>query len=304
MDPVLTLLSSLSTRLTEVRVSKDKEEAQLLLTWLRSHGLASLKGSLVAYLKGLQQPPLTLPSLLPITTTRPQIDNRWTVEQLATQAPPAGWLNLFQAERKTLKTISDFLVQDNKACQCHFVPDSADVFRAFELTPLKEVRVVIVGQDPYHTVRKAGPIADGLAFSVRPGVGLPPSLRNIFMEVKAEYPSFVFPQSGSLIKWAQQGVLLLNMSLTTRPGTAGAHKTLWATFMNKVLASIVAANPDCIYVLWGKEAQKLERGLPAGSRVLKAAHPSPYSADSGFFGCNHFRLINAYLKDRPIDWQL
>lgn len=173
-------------------------------------------------------------------------------------------------------------------------PSPSNIFRAFELIQPKEVRVVIIGQDPYQTPQKA----NGLAFSVCNGVKIPPSLRNILKEAGVANPIH-----GDLISWVQQGVLLINSALTTRIGEAGAHLEYWQPFTDSIISAIIK-EVDPIFLLWGKHAQSKE-ALTQHCWALKAAHPSRYSAHRGFFGCEHFRTVNALLKARgqePIDW--
>ena len=188
-------------------------------------------------------------------------------------------------------------------------------FRALELTPLSKVRVVIVGQDPYH-----GPgQAEGLAFSVAPGMKLPPSLRNIFKELAREAavegpttgPATRLPTSGSLVHWARQGVLLLNACLTVEAGSPASHASHgWEVLTDAVIDVVKGSSNPVVFMLWGAQAQKLERLVHPGGRhlVLKANHPSPLSAlrpPQPFIGCNHFSRANAFLRQHaqaPIAW--
>ncbi|CAH6418332.1 Uracil-DNA glycosylase [uncultured virus] len=240
---------------------------------------------------------------------RPKVDDGWTIARIAEEAPPPSWEHVFKEAKAELANISTLLEEDNARIGNHFVPRKCNVFRAFELTRLQDVRVVIWGQDPYHTILDTGEcIAQGLSFSVPYGNAIPPSLQNIFKEIKNCYPDFQYPSHGCLDAWARQGVLLLNSSLTTQPGTAGAHSKymLWMPFMARVAAAIAKVNPTCIHVMWGKEAQKVRSLgiLGEKSQFLEASHPSPFSASRGFFGCKHFAIINKLLKGTPINWQL
>lgn len=172
-------------------------------------------------------------------------------------------------------------------------PSHHDIFRIFRLIHPKKVRVVILGQDPYPTGNKA----NGIAFSVNDGEKIPPSLRNIFQEAGIK-----FPTNGNLLQWVEQGVLLLNSALTVRQGEAGSHLEYWQPFTDAVIGAIAQYNP--IFVLWGKHAQSKEP-LTGRCVTLKAAHPSRYSAHKGFFGCDHFKTINALLTlsgKTVIDW--
>ncbi len=183
-------------------------------------------------------------------------------------------------------------------------PPEADVYAALHLTPIEEVRVLILGQDPYHDDHQA----HGLCFSVRPGESIPPSLLNIFKELKADLGCQI-PNNGCLIPWARQGVLLLNAVLTVEAHQANSHKERgWETFTDAVIAAVNAKTDPVVFVLWGAYARK-KIGLIDRSRhvVIESPHPSPLSAYRGFFGSRPFSKINAALTDasrRPIDWQI
>jgi uracil-DNA glycosylase len=183
-------------------------------------------------------------------------------------------------------------------------PPEDEVFAALALTPYERVKVMILGQDPYH-----GPgQAHGLAFSVRPGVAPPPSLRNIFRELRDELGCPV-PRDGSLVPWAEQGVLLLNAVLTVRAGEPNSHKGKgWETFTDAVIRAVNARPERVVFVLWGGYAAKKEALIDTRRHaVLKSAHPSPLSAKRGFFGSRPFTQVNAALEDAgqvPVDWCL
>ena len=184
-------------------------------------------------------------------------------------------------------------------------PEPDDIFNAFAFTPLADVKVVILGQDPYHEPGQA----NGLAFSVNPGVKLPPSLRNLFTELQSDC-GITPPDSGDLTAWAKQGVFLLNSSLTVEAGKAASHKDFgWQTFTDAVVQRLAALPQPVAFVLWGAHAQK-KVGIAAHSPyprlVLQAPHPSPLSAYRGFFGSRPFSQINAFLAQhgqKQIDWQ-
>jgi uracil-DNA glycosylase len=182
-------------------------------------------------------------------------------------------------------------------------PLGSQIFHAFDASPFNEVKVVILGQDPYHGKNQA----HGLAFSVNEGVRTPPSLQNIFKELQDDIPGTPTPPNGNLDRWAQQGVLLLNATLTVRAATPGSHqKKGWEEFTDAVIRQVSAGRPHVVFILWGAYAQKKEE-LIDGSKhlILKAAHPSPYSADRGFFGSKPFSQANAWLEkngETPIEW--
>ena len=181
-------------------------------------------------------------------------------------------------------------------------PRGANIFRAFDKCPFDKLKVVIIGQDPYHGEGQA----NGLCFSVNDGVQFPPSLRNIFQEVESDTGAPI-PTSGNLDRWAEQGVLLLNSVLTVRAHEAASHAGRgWEQFTDAVVREIAARREGVVYMLWGSYAQR--KGAiadPARNCILKAVHPSPLSAYRGFFGCHHFSQANAYLTSRgeePIVW--
>lgn len=187
-------------------------------------------------------------------------------------------------------------------------PPKELIFNAFYQTPYDKLKVVLVGQDPYHGPHQA----HGLSFSVPKGVKVPPSLQNIFKELQSD-EHIPIPKSGCLISWAQQGVLLLNATLTVKRGEPMSHHGHgWERFTDAVIRKAYEKEEPLVFVLWGKSAQDKCRFLreqpnPQGHLILTAAHPSPYSANQGFFGCKHFSQINAFLKkhhEKPIDWSL
>lgn len=183
-------------------------------------------------------------------------------------------------------------------------PSGANIFHAFDATPFKKVKVVILGQDPYH-----GPgQAHGLSFSVQPGVPPPPSLVNIFKELHEDV-GISIPQTGYLEKWARQGVLLLNASLTVRAGEPMSHAKIgWEKFTNTVIERLSSGREHLVFLLWGKFAQEKAALIDAKKHYpLKSVHPSPLSAKAGFFGNHHFSKTNEYLMQQgidPIDWAL
>ncbi|MGG2079517.1 uracil-DNA glycosylase [Lelliottia nimipressuralis] len=217
---------------------------------------------------------------------------------------PLTWHDVLADEKQqpyfvnTLSTVA----QERQSGQTIYPPQK-DVFNAFRYTELNDVKVVILGQDPYHGPRQA----HGLAFSVRPGIATPPSLLNMYKELEGSMPGFSRPAHGYLESWARQGVLLLNTVLTVRAGQAHSHASLgWETFTDKVISLINEHCEGVVFLLWGAHAQKKGAIIDAQRHhVLKAPHPSPLSAHRGFFGCNHFVLTNEWLKKRneaPIDW--
>lgn len=209
------------------------------------------------------------------------------------------------AQEKTLPYFQETLafVARERAAGMTIYPPAKDVFNAFRFTELNAVKVVILGQDPYHGPNQA----HGLSFSVKPGVPAPPSLVNIYKELASDIPGFVIPNHGCLQSWAQQGVMLLNTVLTVEAGKAHSHASLgWETFTDKVIKVLNARREDIVFLLWGSHAQKKGTIIdPKRHHVLKAPHPSPLSAHRGFLGCRHFSKANALLAQQgqqPIDW--
>lgn len=231
------------------------------------------------------------------------------------------WKELFQAEKDKAYFKLIFSTLEQERGQDNIYPAEEDIFRAFKETPLEQVRIVVLGQDPYHTPG----IADGLAFSSRTGV-IPPSLRNIFTEIlRSCYPEKKqvdgIPQpleelfSTDLTAWAQQGVLLLNTALTVRQGEPGSHSALWKPFIQEVLETLYGQDRPILWLLWGKHACDICHTATGGfwgrvdcnpvHRVVQSAHPSPLSADKGFHGNGHFAYANAHLYMcgyEPINW--
>ena len=183
-------------------------------------------------------------------------------------------------------------------------PPADEIFTAFELTPLSEVKVVIIGQDPYHGDGQA----HGLCFSVKPDIETPPSLVNIYKELNSDLGCFI-PNNGYLTKWAKQGVLMLNTVLTVRAHQANSHRGIgWESFTDAAIRILNEQDRPIVYLLWGKPAQMKKSMLNNPKHfILEAPHPSPLSAYRGFFGCQHFSKTNAFLKENglePVDWQI
>jgi uracil-DNA glycosylase len=206
-------------------------------------------------------------------------------------------------QREDMRALAAFLRQ-RKAAGARVYPPGPEIFAALDATPFAAVKVVVLGQDPYH-----GPgQAHGLCFSVRPGVPVPPSLDNVYRELQRDL-GLPRPDHGWLMPWARQGVLLLNAVLTVEEGRAGAHAGRgWEGFTDHVVRTLAEQREGLVFLLWGSYAQKKGAVVdPRRHRVLKAPHPSPLSAHRGFLGCGHFSAANDYLARRgqsPIDWSL
>ncbi|MCL4153352.1 UNVERIFIED_CONTAM: hypothetical protein GTU68_059847 [Idotea baltica] len=216
-----------------------------------------------------------------------------------------GWKSALYEEfsQPYFQQLKNFLLEERQAGQTLYPPGKL-IFNAFNKTPFDDVKVVIIGQDPYH-----GPgQAHGLCFSVPEGIKSPPSLKNIYKEMHADV-GITIPHHGNLIKWAEQGILMLNSMLTVRARQAGSHKGKgWETFTTAVIRELNDQKSGLVFLLWGRYAQ--EKGAIIDTKkhhVLKAAHPSPFAAHNGFFGCKHFSTTNQFLQEQGkpvIDWQV
>lgn len=213
-----------------------------------------------------------------------------------------GWLTHLAAEfdKSYFKSLKAFLKTEKS--QKVIYPPGKNIFEAYNRTKFNELKVVILGQDPYHGPNQA----HGLCFSVNKGVQLPPSLKNIFKEIKADL-NIDQPQHGDLTEWAEQGVFLLNATLTVEDGKAGSHQGKgWENFTDATIRIINENKKNVVFILWGRFAQDKARLIDDSNHlILKSAHPSPLSAYNGFFGCKHFSKCNEYLKktgQTPINW--
>lgn len=216
-----------------------------------------------------------------------------------------GWKQALEGELNSayMQDLKIFLLQQKQQKKVIY-PKGEEYFSAFNYTPLDKVRVVIIGQDPYHGPNQA----HGMCFSVKPGIKLPPSLKNIYKELQDDL-QVVPVKHGYLLPWAEQGILLLNSVLTVEQSNPGSHRGKgWERFTDKVIDVLNAQPRPIIFVLWGSYAQEKGKIIDtARHQVLTAAHPSPFSAYRGFFGCKHFSKINNILTARgesPIEWQL
>lgn len=215
------------------------------------------------------------------------------------------WKEAIGAEKQQpyFQQILQFVHNERAAGKTVFPPQN-EVFSAFALTKFSDVKVVILGQDPYHGFNQA----HGLAFSVKPGIAPPPSLVNMYKELSSDV-GFQIPQHGYLVDWAKQGVLLLNTVLTVEQGKAHSHANIgWETFTDKVIAQLNQHREKLVFLLWGSHAQKKGQFIDRSRHcVLTAPHPSPLSAHRGFLGCRHFSRANDYLRTQgiqEINWQL
>jgi len=237
------------------------------------------------YLNGLTYDPPHIP------------DEDLSLPVQAAKYPPVGWEAVFSyCAKEELVIIQKWLT---KNCPKYY-PHPRDVFRAFHLTPLHAVKVVLVGQDPYQVKGKA----TGLCFSIDKSKAVDASLGNIFKEISRSCPGFTPYKRGDLTHWAQQGVLMVNQALTVKPNGSNEHTKagIWKSFMIQIFKTVIEANPKVCFVLWGNEAQKVT-GKMIGERVkrFEAGHPSPLNRFGTFIGCDHFVKINEYLRSRGME---
>jgi uracil-DNA glycosylase len=210
-----------------------------------------------------------------------------------------SWLPYLQKEfdKPYFSELVTFLKQEKSKGNIIF-PPGAQIFAAFNYTAFDATKVVIVGQDPYHGIRQA----HGLCFSVNEGIAIPPSLQNIYKELQSDISDFQHPQHGNLTNWAKQGVLLLNATLTVEKDKAGSHQGKgWEIFTDEVIRILSEQKKHLVFLLWGKFAQSKASLISAQKHlILHAAHPSPFSAYNGFFGCKHFSKTNHYLTQNGL----
>ena len=246
--------------------------------------------------------------------------NYSTISSVAKNVP-YGWKYVFEDAEAEIDSVSDIITEKEKV-GIRFFPLKKDIFNAFHYTHPNNIKVVIVGQDPYpqevtlniNNKTVTVPRSIGMSFSVRKEDEIPPSLKNIFKELENTVPNFKMPKHGNLQEWASQGVLLLNKILTIEDGSKrNEYGEAWFGFLKKVINYITKLHPKCIWVLWGNPAKSLEMYIPDTCIVLTGTHPSPQSANGNgkniapFFGCNHFNLINEHLIKQgktPIDWNI
>jgi uracil-DNA glycosylase len=221
---------------------------------------------------------------------------------------PSGWEELFSSSKKEIQNISDILDGEVER-RLRIVPNQEDIFKVFQMCKPQDIKVCIVAMEPYPQVKPdSKPVATGLAFSTDIKDDANMSTKNIYKEIQSCYPDSEIPIHGDLSQWVSQGVFLLNICLTCRAGEFNSHSKykLWMPFMDKFIKFLAGINKDCIFVLWGNDAQKLESTLEKNFRnILKTSHPSGNSSFRGFFGCNHFKIINDILvtqKRKEIEW--
>lgn len=215
----------------------------------------------------------------------------------------SSWLDVLrpQFEAPYFAQLKEFLVAERQQYECY--PSGGNIFNAFNLTPFDKVKAVIIGQDPYHEPGQA----HGLCFSVRDGIRVPPSLVNIIKEINSDLGVAISTEKGDLTGWAEQGVLLLNATLTVRAHQAGSHQGKgWELFTDAAIRALSEQRSGLVFLLWGSYAIAKSKMIdPSRHLILTAPHPSPLSVYRGFFGCRHFSKANAFLQQQgqtPIDW--
>lgn len=215
----------------------------------------------------------------------------------------ASWKNHLEGEfeKSYFKELTSFVKNEYRSATIY--PPPKNIFRAFDLCPFEQVKVVILGQDPYHGARQA----NGLSFAVEDGVRPPPSLQNIFKEIESDLGKPLVHTGGDLSRWARQGVLLLNATLTVRGGLAGSHQGKgWEQFTDAAIRALSQEREHLVFILWGNYARQKGASIDRAKHlIIESAHPSPFSANNGFFGSKPFSKANEYLKEHgktPIDW--
>jgi uracil-DNA glycosylase len=237
---------------------------------------------------------------------KPTVTEDWSFIRIFKEAYPPGWRKLFTLTQVLFSAEKNDRVIREKS-KGLYVPLKCDILKAYELTPLSTIKVVIVGQDPYHTVVDGVPQAFGLSFASRKGTKTQPSLGVIYSELAKTIPGWENPGHGDLTHWARQGVFMLNTCLTTKPGEAHAHKNIWKSVIDETIELIKTKRPRTMFVLWGIHAQKLCKQL-GNMKYITGTHPSPLSSNrGGFIGGDYFNKINCHLVENgmtPIDWKL
>ncbi len=243
-----------------------------------------------------------------LVITPPKIGNKvtndWNLIKVLNEECPPTWREAFKLSYKQLIYLNDIILDEEKEGK-RVVPDKKDIFRAFELCPLNNTLIVIVGQDPYHTVMNGRPDANGLCFSTNKGLKIRPSLRNIYNELDRSIKGFDAPNHGDLTSWAKQGVLMLNAALTVVKSNPESHSYFWQGFTMNIMKVLNKVKPRCIYMLWGGFAKKMKKYINATEYILETSHPSPLSVYRGFKKCDHFNKANEMLEsmnETPIDW--
>lgn len=220
---------------------------------------------------------------------------------------PLGWIHVLKDCEVEIGIAGKTLTRLVKEQKHRIVPEPWNIFRAFQLTPWWEVKVVIIGQDPYHLMHGSQPSATGACFECAPGMPIRHSLEQLFTRLTATVEGFTEPQSGDLTKWMQQGVLLLNSALTTNANQPGAHLGVWSFFPIKILQFLSKSRKNIVYMTWGRESQKFQKYIEGENLILEASHPAARGYANSFNKMNHFNECNEYLvkhKIPPIDWCL
>jgi uracil-DNA glycosylase len=230
------------------------------------------------------------------------ITQEWSLIDIVNRKPIIDWLPVFQDSYNDLIRINNFLQSSGP-----FYPLKKDIFRALQLVKPTDIKIIIIGQDPYPGTGGNGlPVAHGLAFSTDRSNKIPASLAGVYKVLAKTIPGWVYPSHGDLTCWVKQGILLLNKCLTLDPGASGSHKNLWGEFITRVVQYIDKVNPNCVYLLWGNHAQEIAK-FTTSKNVLMTSHPSPQGIHHGFINCNHFNEANDILVKQgksPVDWSV
>lgn len=258
-------------------------------------------------IKDLQVPNATKVVTKPKIVIRSKITEDMSIIDIARKCYPANWKSVFNDSDDELQDISDIITEDEKKYgKC--LPLRKDIFSIFHILKPQDVRVILIGQDPYPQVLSDGnPRATGMSFSVRKGDEIPSSLKNMYKELSNTIKDFKMPNHGDLTNWAKQGILMLNMCLTVRKGSPESHRDIWLGFIRKVLIHVTKYNPNCVTIMLGAKAKQIIPLLGDNFVQITAVHPSGLSANKGFFGSDIFNKTNKALESQgkePINWQV
>ena len=248
---------------------------------------------------------VTKPELAAIFRIVPNITDDWSIYEVATKDTPKTWEAIFERAKPELKLLSKVVGDKEVECGMKSLPPRDLIFEAFHRTRLEDVKVVIIGQDPYYNGT-----ATGMAFSMDRTRRASPSLRTVYREIQRSVSDFVAPSHGDLTEWTQQGVLLLNKALTVKPGKPSKgndHIGAWGGFLRKVIEDICKYHRGIVFMMWGVPAKMVEELIGGRALKLMSGHPSPQNRNNDFYGNDHFKLANEHLIANgraPIDWQL
>lgn len=245
---------------------------------------------------------MAVPVPEPVFLIVPDITDDWSVYDVATKYTPVSWEETFKKADAELRLVSEVVANKERVCGKKSYPPRELLFEAFHRVRLTDVKVVIIGQDPYYDNK-----AVGMAFSMDRTRRASPSLKTVYRELQRTMPGFIPPEHGDISEWCNQGVLLLNRALTVQPSKGGSHLGEWSGFTRRVIDAICEANTNVVFMMWGNPAKEAEEMISGRALKLMCGHPSPQNRKKDFYGNDHFKLANEHLVKHgktPIDWQL